>query len=334
MIYSTPSKRPTVNHTPLLECNSLFLWPLISLSPTHTQLSHFNVPTSSPHVSLSKSTDMQWHDIGPIAQMCEQAFDWQLSTPPRTPEHHLTHTHFSPTTGFFHSDCTIFVLAERHLKILSTSSISHTHTLTHEDKLQHPALADISKSLWTTHKYDVGLIKNFFPVVITPKSDYCPTCNQYPLGFWIFTESSCNYLLSRHLFQCTGTPRFTNLVYQGYCKTHTIYNAALCNFLNLTHGNIQYCWFIPLCTYCWTMLWALQLSSTTPCFRRPQTNLYKTFLGPDISTDGKQLASFCMAAIRVLPKPTSKKQLLFSRQVILLPHFHPASHASNDPRLT
>ncbi len=45
----------------------------------------------------------------------------------------------------------------------------------------HPALADVPSELWSRHKYDVGLIKNCEPVVITPKSDYRPCQHKYPL---------------------------------------------------------------------------------------------------------------------------------------------------------
>lgn len=185
MIYSTTTKRPTVNHIIGIQ-QPLSLIIDLSHIHTHTIVSFqcANLLTTCISFQIHRHAVARHWTHSKNVRIHTTSHPWTSS--------HLTHTHFSPTTGFFHSDCTIFVLAERHLKILSTSSISHTHTLAHEDILQHPALADISKSLWTTHKYDVGLIKNFFPVVIIPKSDYRPTCNQYPLGFWNFTESSCN----------------------------------------------------------------------------------------------------------------------------------------------
>lgn len=45
----------------------------------------------------------------------------------------------------------------------------------------HPALAEVPPKLWAKPKYDVGLIKGCEPVVITPKSDYRPCQQQYPL---------------------------------------------------------------------------------------------------------------------------------------------------------
>ncbi|KAJ0006387.1 hypothetical protein NQD34_013660 [Periophthalmus magnuspinnatus] len=44
-----------------------------------------------------------------------------------------------------------------------------------------PALQEVPKTLWAVSKYDVGLIKNCEPVVITPKSDFRPCKSQYPL---------------------------------------------------------------------------------------------------------------------------------------------------------
>lgn len=45
----------------------------------------------------------------------------------------------------------------------------------------HPALEEVPSELWAKHKYYVGLIKGCEPVVITPKSDYRPCQQQYPL---------------------------------------------------------------------------------------------------------------------------------------------------------
>ena len=44
-----------------------------------------------------------------------------------------------------------------------------------------PALQEVPSELWASQKYDVGLIKNCEPVVITLKSDYSPCQPQYPL---------------------------------------------------------------------------------------------------------------------------------------------------------
>lgn len=45
----------------------------------------------------------------------------------------------------------------------------------------HPVLQTVPDCLWAKGKHDVGLIKDTHPVTITPKSDYRPCQNQYPL---------------------------------------------------------------------------------------------------------------------------------------------------------
>ena len=44
-----------------------------------------------------------------------------------------------------------------------------------------PLLSDLPETLWAKDKYDVGLLRNCDPVKITPKSDYRPCKQQYPL---------------------------------------------------------------------------------------------------------------------------------------------------------
>ena len=66
------------------------------------------------------------------------------------------------------------------------SAASLTDRYTHfsfQKKLQQTFLLykKYPSELWASHKYDVGLVKNCEPVVITPKSDYRPCQLQYPL---------------------------------------------------------------------------------------------------------------------------------------------------------
>lgn len=44
----------------------------------------------------------------------------------------------------------------------------------------HPDLEKLPEHRWAKGKYDVGLIKNCEPVIVTPKSDYRPKKQQYP----------------------------------------------------------------------------------------------------------------------------------------------------------
>ncbi|XP_037396446.1 lactosylceramide alpha-2,3-sialyltransferase isoform X1 [Pygocentrus nattereri] len=57
-------------------------------------------------------------------------------------------------------------------------SIGAAATLTEEEELE---LASLHPQLWASSKYDVALIRDCEPVVITPKSAYRPRQAQYPL---------------------------------------------------------------------------------------------------------------------------------------------------------
>uniref|UniRef100_A0A3B3C1J5 ribonuclease H n=1 Tax=Oryzias melastigma TaxID=30732 RepID=A0A3B3C1J5_ORYME len=56
---------------------------------------------------------------------------------------------------------------------LSSTLLSQSHTI--------PELDSVPESVWASHKYDVGLIKNCEPLVVTPKSHFRPRRAQYPL---------------------------------------------------------------------------------------------------------------------------------------------------------
>lgn len=57
--------------------------------------------------------------------------------------------------------------------------IPEEHTL--DVKQQTPSLNRIPDCLWAKGKHDVGLTKDMQPVTVTPKSNYGPCQNQYPL---------------------------------------------------------------------------------------------------------------------------------------------------------
>ncbi|XP_044071329.1 uncharacterized protein LOC122884903 isoform X2 [Siniperca chuatsi] len=65
--------------------------------------------------------------------------------------------------------------------VTSDDEISHDKNIFVKDISEIPELNQVSSCLWAQHKYDVGLIKDAEPVVITPKSSYRPCQNQYPL---------------------------------------------------------------------------------------------------------------------------------------------------------
>ncbi|XP_044079093.1 uncharacterized protein LOC122888553 [Siniperca chuatsi] len=65
--------------------------------------------------------------------------------------------------------------------VTSEDEISHDRNIFVKDVSEIPELNQVPSCLWAQHKYDVGLIKDAEPVVITPKSSYRPCQNQYPL---------------------------------------------------------------------------------------------------------------------------------------------------------
>ncbi|KAL7841321.1 hypothetical protein SRHO_G00250120 [Serrasalmus rhombeus] len=91
--------------------------------------------------------------------------------------------------------------------------------LTEEEELE---LASLPPQLWASSKYDVGLIKDCEPVVITPKSAYRPRQAQYPLKPEAIKGIKPVFqalLQTGVIVPCPDSP--------GYCESPTIYNAAL-----------------------------------------------------------------------------------------------------------
>lgn len=125
------------------------------------QVPFYLIPHSFPHISLSKSRNMQWRDLGPLALLAQTATDWVDGHSPSTGLHR---TQFTFTTG-----------VTRSLYLLLTESPQMM-------QLDIPDyLSSVPPTLWATDKYDVGLVRGAEPVHITPKSSYRPSCSQYPL---------------------------------------------------------------------------------------------------------------------------------------------------------
>ncbi|XP_046904773.1 uncharacterized protein LOC124486931 isoform X2 [Hypomesus transpacificus] len=135
--------------------------------------SFFDVCDSTSHVSLVKSSDMSWRDLGPFLDECLKVSDW-VSTPDPNVSYSLTMNCFKKS---FLADVPVV----RHVQIVKESVHLPLLTMTQSDLSPDPALDSVPKTLWATGKYDVGLIKNCEPVVITPKSDFRTCRKQYPL---------------------------------------------------------------------------------------------------------------------------------------------------------
>ena len=144
-----------------------------SVSLTDQQMALFRVSNSSPHISLSKSHDDQWYDLGPFVKSCQAVVDWQPTTTPDvmySPSVSASDLKMSP--NFCSPATRSFVVTENHL---------HSYAMLSSPSDVSCLLSDLPETLWTKDKYNVGLIRNCDPVKITPKSDCRPCKPQYPL---------------------------------------------------------------------------------------------------------------------------------------------------------
>ncbi|XP_034399434.1 uncharacterized protein LOC117737514 isoform X3 [Cyclopterus lumpus] len=162
-----------------IQCSTLF-WSTfksaVSVSLTSSQQPLFQVPGSFPHISLSKATMDQWRDLGPFVATCETLTDWQSTADPTIMRSH--------STGFFKQPFAFSTPALRSIYVMDENNTlpdAHTDMFVTDVSSISPALSSVPATLWASHKYDVGLIKNCHPMVITPRSDFRPHKHQYPL---------------------------------------------------------------------------------------------------------------------------------------------------------
>ncbi|XP_028327652.1 uncharacterized protein LOC114478651 [Gouania willdenowi] len=147
----------------------------IAVKLTDNQLPLFDIPDSSPHISVAKAPEVQWTDLGPFVLRCRFASDWQPTPTPLK--------WFSPSVNA--NRVAVPPLAVECIRSLFAISLSTDYRLASLPALQpveiSPLLRQVTPELWAKHKYDVGFIKDCAPVVITPKSSYRPHRKQYPL---------------------------------------------------------------------------------------------------------------------------------------------------------
>lgn len=74
---------------------------------------------------------------------------------------------------------TATTLVKRTFELIPIMHVSHT--MVKKSKVDMAELSAVPSELWSTHKYDVGLMKDATPLVIHPKSDFGPCMKQYPL---------------------------------------------------------------------------------------------------------------------------------------------------------
>uniref|UniRef100_A0A3Q3M0F2 ribonuclease H n=1 Tax=Mastacembelus armatus TaxID=205130 RepID=A0A3Q3M0F2_9TELE len=148
----------------------------LSVSLLDEQERLFSVSNSVPHISLSKSKLEEWRDLGPFVRRCLSVHDSRtVDTDPDVMYSFSMKAYRKSYTSVVHATRTVALVPESH---------RHTscHTLMSDAEFAlTPALQTVPDTLWAKHKYDVGLIKNCEPVMITPKSTYRPRRRQYPL---------------------------------------------------------------------------------------------------------------------------------------------------------
>ena len=114
-----------------------------------------------PHILLAKHTSDNWEDLGPFMKSCKRAADWQ-----ETSDRSIL---FSPILQCYSKRLTSVVHTQRTIQLVPKSTSKTFSCLSKEQTAPITALQEIPKTLWAVGKYDVGLIKDSEPVVITPK---------------------------------------------------------------------------------------------------------------------------------------------------------------------
>lgn len=117
---------------------------IVSLPKTCNSNTLFDVPCSTPHVSLAKRKTDRWKDLGPWVKKCVEVTDWE-------PTADLM-VQYSATARCYRQKNVSIVHVLRFVQLVThTHARKHTHTPTtylHEacDVTQIPALQDIPKT--------------------------------------------------------------------------------------------------------------------------------------------------------------------------------------------
>ncbi|KAL3999246.1 mannosyl-glycoprotein endo-beta-N-acetylglucosaminidase [Sarotherodon galilaeus] len=145
----------------------------LAISLTDEQRNMFTMDASVPHVPLAKAHSCQWEDMGEFMHRCYRACDWEPTEDPTVL--------FSREMKAYRKTVTYTVHCVRSVE-LANIAVSHCLLQTTPPlNSSHPLLTEVPDGLWASSKYDVGLIKDCEPVVITPKSSFRPCQRQYPL---------------------------------------------------------------------------------------------------------------------------------------------------------
>lgn len=119
--------------------------------------------TCVPHVVLAESLAFSDHDV----EMALQAIDVSCRVTDVATSQKVNHR---PSFGTLSANSTVQLS-----DFDPSSTIVHNFVVDSlKSKKNHPALEGVPNTLWATHKYDVGLIKDATPLVVVLKSDYRP----------------------------------------------------------------------------------------------------------------------------------------------------------------
>ncbi|XP_031734864.1 uncharacterized protein LOC116400902 [Anarrhichthys ocellatus] len=132
------------------------------------------VLTRARHVSHADDSteETEGRDLGPFVAQCEALTNWERTCDPLILR--------SQSTGFHRTFCVLLTPACRSVYVFHELNKEIKTFLTNPTSIS-PALTSVPQTLWAALKYDVGLINNCQPVVITPRSDFRPHKHQYPL---------------------------------------------------------------------------------------------------------------------------------------------------------
>lgn len=131
---------------------------------------------SAPHVSLSKSCQDSWKDLGPFVKACLFSVNWV----PTGEDDVMYNSDLAAYRSTFDRRL-VPVFQTVHIVQQEGTELPNYVLLSEEEFKRIEALKEVHSIVWAKHKYDVGLIRGAQPVEITPKSSYRPCQPQYSL---------------------------------------------------------------------------------------------------------------------------------------------------------
>uniref|UniRef100_A0A3B1JAJ5 ribonuclease H n=1 Tax=Astyanax mexicanus TaxID=7994 RepID=A0A3B1JAJ5_ASTMX len=165
------SKNETL-HLGTLFWNNEFCACSVGLNEQQTGL--YEVADAALHISLVKPQTATWQALGPWVKRLVRRSDWTVTEQPEV--------WYCSAVKVFKRNLNLTSSFSRSTSLSSQIDEPDTTVKSVQELLKlYPKLTEVPQTLWAKTKYDVGLIKNAEPVVITPKSSFRPRKAQYPL---------------------------------------------------------------------------------------------------------------------------------------------------------